>query len=896
MIKKMLLCLILLTLFTSALWANGKQAVKKEKSVVHSLEEMLELKENQAILHLEPLDGRAPDTLIYDDGSTTSGYSWGVGYKMAMRMSPTSPCQILGGIFYGWSVAGTPTFNAEIFDWSGSAPTGQLGSSVAVPTSTSSAWRYADFSSQSINVTGDFIMSFSMLDDQTVIGFDPIDCGRAWDYTGSWGSYNETYFIRAVVEYGGGTPDIECVPNPLYIDVTAFHTAPEFSYRSYAEKISKELKEKLEHATPNESFRVIVEFDKIIDSDFLLEQVQDMSKSERRAFVINTLQDFASSYQKDVMDYLEEMNYSGKVEKLSQLWITNSIGMKATKEVIEEVAEHSSVALIWLDKLNKPFTSQGSGVTENNSNPDSREIVWNVLAVDADDVWGLGYTGTGIIVGHIDTGVNYNHNDLADHMWDGSPAYPNHGYDFVNNDNDPMDTHGHGTHTAGTVAGDGTAGSQTGVAPDAQIMALLAVPGYMSDLEDAVGFALTNGADVLSMSAGWDSASAGGSWNSLSNSSRTLGNNCTAAGVVWAASAGNGDGYGGHYAAPYDIGIPANVPAPWYGAAGHSGVMAVGATNQGNTIASFSSLGATQWGFGPWNEYTYPPGLIKPDVCAPGGNPGIKSLDYANINGYAGPGGWVGTSMACPHLAGIIALMLQKNPSLTPAVIDSIVEATCLDLGTAGRDNTFGAGLVNALAAVNAVSGGGGPSGTFYVKNEGDANLNVDSIAYQASWITSVSPQDPTVSPSDSQAVTVQTDVSGLPDGTYYDTLQVYSNDPDENPYGEVIILTITTGIEEEPVVKIVPVTYSIKCYPNPARNIASIRFTLPCMENITVNVYNVSGRKVTTITNGEFESGVHNISWNRKTEKGVRVPQGIYFIRLNSEGTKANTKLIVID
>ena len=62
--------------------------------------------------------------------------------------------------------------------------------------------------------------------------------------------------------------------------------------------------------------------------------------------------------------------------------------------------------------------------------------------------------------------------DLQDHMWDGGAAYPNHGYDFGNNDNDPMDVNGHGTHTAGTIAGDGTAGTQVGVAPDAIIMAL----------------------------------------------------------------------------------------------------------------------------------------------------------------------------------------------------------------------------------------------------------------------------------------------------------------------------------------------------------------------------------------------------------------------------------------
>ncbi len=580
----------------------------------------------------------------------------------------------------------------------------------------------------------------------------------------------------------------------------------EFTYRSYPEKISKELKDKLHVASTDESFRVIVEFDRIIDPSFLYEQVQGMSMNERRTYTINTLQNFTSSYQKDAMKYLERMENSGKVEKLSQLWLTNTIGMRATKEVIEEVAEHPSVALVWLDKINRVFTTKGGSV--GNSSPDGRELVWNIQAINADQVWPLGYTGQGIIVGHIDTGVNYNHNDLSDHMWDGSPTYPNHGWDFIGGDDDPMDSNGHGTHTAGTIAGDGTAGCSTGVAPDAQIMALRAIPGFISDMENAATFALTNDANVITMSAGWDSADAGGSWGSLSTSSRYIAANCLSAGVIWSTSAGNGK-EPGHYALPYDIGIPANSPAPWYGASSHTGLMAVGATNQGNTIASFSSLGPTDWFFAPWYEYMYPPGLMKPEVVAPGGSPGIKSLSYSNPSGYAGPSMWQGTSMSCPHLTGTIALMLSKNPDLTPKEIDSLVEVTCLDLGTTGRDNTFGAGLIDALAAVNAVP---------------------------------------------------------IP------------------------------GVEEEPVITITPATPSVKCHPNPTRNTTSIRFTLSDMADISIDVHDVSGRRVTTLANGEYESGVHNISWNRKDEKGVRVPQGIYFIRLKSEGIKANTKLIVID
>ncbi|MCK4575642.1 S8 family peptidase, partial [candidate division WOR-3 bacterium] len=315
---------------------------------------------------------------------------------------------------------------------------------------------------------------------------------------------------------------------------------------------------------------------------------------------------------------------------------------------------------------------------------------------------------------------------------------------------------------------------------------------------------------------------------------------------------------------------------------------------QNNSVSSFSSRGATQWWFTPWYEYSYPPGLIKPDVAAPGGSPGITSLSYTNNTGYVG--GWQGTSMSCPHVTGTIALMLSKDPSLTPEELDSIIEETCLDLGTAGKDNYYGAGLINALDAVNAVGGGSATSGTFYCKNVGDANLDVTNIVKSASWITSVSPTAFTVVPNDSQGVTVNIDESGLPGGTYHDTLWISSNDPDEDPYAEVVILSIGTGIEEEPAVKIVPAAYTIKCYPNPARNAASVRFSLPRKGHISLDVYDVTGRNVSTIVNGEFNSGTHSIVWNRKDNKGVKVPQGIYFIRLKAEGMEAQGKLILLN
>ena len=303
-------------------------------------------------------------------------------------------------------------------------------------------------------------------------------------------------------------------------------------------------------------------------------------------------------------------------------------------------------------------------------------------------------------------------------MWDGSGVgMPHHGYDFANGDTDPMDDEGHGTHTAGTIAGDGTAGTQTGVAPDAQIMIFKVWDsggyGTQSDAWDAMWYSINWGADIVSMSGGWphDGPSTDlCSW-------RTKCDQLLAGGVIFSTSAGNGDNEGGHYEVPNDISTPADVPAPWYpepnpGDEHHSSIIAVGATYSSDLIASFSSYGPTEWSVtdcsgNDYDDYNYTPGLLKPDVCAPGVY--IKSLAYDDTAGYAGPVGWAGTSMSCPHVSGTLALMLEKNPGLTPVLMDCILETTAVDLGPTGRDSLYGAGRIDALAAVNATPDYGEP-------------------------------------------------------------------------------------------------------------------------------------------------------------------------------------------
>ncbi|MBN1329336.1 MAG: S8 family serine peptidase [Candidatus Heimdallarchaeota archaeon] len=286
---------------------------------------------------------------------------------------------------------------------------------------------------------------------------------------------------------------------------------------------------------------------------------------------------------------------------------------------------------------------------------------WGVDDINAERVWGgaenavnviAGNTaGQGVKVAILDTGIDYTHPDL-DANYKG-------GYDFVNNDAYPLDDHGHGSHCAGIVAAEDNGVGVIGVAPLASLYGVKVLSssgsGSISQIVAGINWAINNGMDVISMSLG------------ATTGDTTLEAACTNArnaGIVVVCASGNNYGSSISYPARY------------------SSTIAVGATDSSHKIASFSNIGPQQ------------------DVVAPGVN--IYST-YRN-GGYTTMSG---TSMACPMVSGAVALILSANPSLTPEEVRTILHDTAIDLGTAGFDNTYGYGLIDCVAAVDAAGGGG---------------------------------------------------------------------------------------------------------------------------------------------------------------------------------------------
>ncbi|MEB3278627.1 MAG: S8 family serine peptidase [Lyngbya sp.] len=285
--------------------------------------------------------------------------------------------------------------------------------------------------------------------------------------------------------------------------------------------------------------------------------------------------------------------------------------------------------------------------------PDSYHPNWGLNTINAPEVWTQGYTGEGVVVAVLDTGVDYTHPDLDGRIWQNIDEIPNNGidddgngyaddvmgWDFAGNDAFPMDFESHGTHVAGIIAAEANEFGVTGVAPNAQIMPIQVLSsdgrGAVDTVASGIYYAVNNGADVINMSLGFDSyTSFYYDLTPLQQAVQFAADN----GVVVVSASGNYYGFSPVYPAQYatDWGI------------------AVGASDSYNNFAQFSHYA----GYTPL-DYVVAPGV---DIYSTTPNNGYEYLE--------------GTSMATPHVAGVAALMLSANPNLTVAEVEQILTQT----------------------------------------------------------------------------------------------------------------------------------------------------------------------------------------------------------------------------
>ena len=417
-------------------------------------------------------------------------------------------------------------------------------------------------------------------------------------------------------------------------------------------------------------------------------------------------------------------------------------------------------------------------------------LQWHYPAINLPQAWDVATTrGQGTIVAVIDTGILSGHPDFAgqliggyDFISDADRAADGDGRDVDPEDegdgNRPGESSYHGTHVAGTVAAatNNTIGV-AGVAWNTKIMALRALGkggGTDVDIIESIKFAarLTNAsgtvppvkADVINMSLG----GAG-----RSDTTQDVITAARAAGVIIVAAAGNDNSSQLFFPASYD------------------GVISVSAVAYDLKRAPYSN-------FGTAIDIAAPGGDTSADLNGDKYSDGVLSLlkDDSSTPAVFNFVFYQGTSMACPHMAGVLALMRGVNSTITPAQVDSLISSGKIttDLGTAGRDNIFGHGLVDASKAVTEAGnlGGGGPAPTgsalslsaaslnfdsfldrltVNVSNAGSGVLNISSITENEPWLA--------VAPTNGIApfqLNVTVNRAGLADGSYTGIISVVSD------------------------------------------------------------------------------------------------------------------------
>ena len=404
-------------------------------------------------------------------------------------------------------------------------------------------------------------------------------------------------------------------------------------------------------------------------------------KAHRRALV-SALRDRATTQQMGVRDWLDARGIDYR-----SYWIANMLLARLSANDVAALAQRGDIATVEANplvamRLPQPVTTLES--------PEAVEAIeWGVNKINAPLVWAAGFNGQGVVIAGQDTGYQWDHPALKPHYrgWNGTSADHNYNWHDAIHTGDapnncgvdmpaPCDDHGHGTHTAGTFAGDDGGGNQIGVAPGAKWIGcrnMDAGNGTPARYIECMQWLLAP-TDLAGHNANPDLAPdvVSNSWGCPAEEGCTSGNelkaavdNLVAGGIFFAAAAGN-DG-----PACSTIG---DSPAIYDSA------FVVGATNSADKMAGFS-------GRGPVSGTA----LIRPDVSAPGVS--VRSAwnngDYNTISG---------TSMATPHVAGAAALLMSVNPSLKghPDQVGQLLRETATRQGITDPGNSGCGGLTMA--------------------------------------------------------------------------------------------------------------------------------------------------------------------------------------------------------
>jgi serine protease AprX len=425
---------------------------------------------------------------------------------------------------------------------------------------------------------------------------------------------------------------------------------PIYTINAGATKLDQTVRNSMSSMQSTEVLTVIVTLRQQAD----LSKVRGASHAARLQGVIRALQATANATQGPLIGLLNSWRSQGLVQSFQAFWVFNGFSVTATSAAIDALARNPDVLSITPDDI--PII------------PDTGAPEPNIALINAPSVWNQGYSGQGVVVANMDSGVDLTHPDLAARWRGGGNSW----FDPYGQHATPVDLSGHGTWTMGIMVAGDAGGTSVGVAPGAR---WIAVKIY-NDRGGSTSTAIHQGFQWLLDPDGDPNTPDA---PQVVNNSWSYGNpGCYldfepdlealhAAGILPVFAAGNG---GPNSNTSYS---PANNPAAF----------AVGATNNNDHIYAYSSRGPTTCGgsSGPF-----------PELVAPGVN--IRTTDlYGSYTTNSG------TSLAAPHVAGGLAMLLSAYPNLSAADQESALIHSAVDLGASGPDNVYGYGRLDLLAA-----------------------------------------------------------------------------------------------------------------------------------------------------------------------------------------------------
>jgi serine protease AprX len=434
------------------------------------------------------------------------------------------------------------------------------------------------------------------------------------------------------------------------------------------DKLDPELQAEMATLPPGQMTTAIVTMRDQAD----LSQVPGAGRAARQQGIIRALQAHANASQRQVQAFLRAREAQGLVSQTTSFWVFNGLSVTAVPDVLQELAARDDVATITPDAIQvTPVALQAAAAPEP-----------NLSVIHAPMLWDLGWRGQGVVVANMDSGVDVSHPDLAGRWRGGSNSW----YDpYGQHPSTPTDLSGHGTWTMGVMVGGDAGGTAVGVAPAAQWIAVK----IFNDGGSSTATAIHQGFQwLLDPDANPSTADA----PDVVNNSWTFGSpgcnlefqldlrSLRAVGIVPVFAAGN-FGPGNATSAS-----PANYPE----------ALAVGAADNSDLIYAYSSRGPSTCG-----EVQ----TVYPELVAPGVN--INTTDRYGLY-YAA----TGTSLAAPHVAGGLALLLSAYPDLSADQQTAALINAAVDLGTTGPDNNFGYGRLNVQAAYQWLQAGGSATPT----------------------------------------------------------------------------------------------------------------------------------------------------------------------------------------